>query len=125
MVDVPPDQDDSISIKPENHRCHPEQENDNIKQLILKQEQAKGFPHECLTPTITKLNQRAGQGRSLAADKENTYQPLIPPPPPRAMGDEKSQYQSLTPKTRTLPAKFDVSFMGPAPPAIPPKPKAV
>ena len=123
MADVPPGQDES-SIKPENHRCHPEQEDDNIEQFILKQEQAKGFPHEYPTPTITKLNQKAGQDQFPVADEENTYQPLIPPPP-GAMGDEKSQYQSLTLKTCTLPAKFDTSPMESAPPAIPPRPKAV
>ena len=121
MVDVLPGQDDSSS-KPENHL--PEQEDDYIEQLILKQEQAKGFSHEYLTPTITKLSPRAGQGRPLAADEENTYQPLIPPRF-AAVGDEKSEYQSLTLKIHTLPAKFSVSPVGPVPPAIPPKPKAI
>ena len=101
-----------------------EQGDANTKQVILKQEQAKGFPHEYLTPTISKFNHRAGQGQAVAADEENTYQPLIPSRV-AALGDEKSEYQSLTLKTNTLPAKFNVTPMGPSPPAIPPKPKAM
>ena len=123
MVDVlPGSHSNDSSSNPEN--CCPEQKDDNTEQLILKQEQAKSFSHEYLTPTITKLNPRAGQGLPLAADEENTYQPLIPPRF-AAVGDDKSEYQSLTLKTHTLPAKFSVSPMGPAPPAIPPKPKAI
>ena len=122
MVDVPPGSHNDSSSNPEN--CCPEQKDDNTEHLFLKQEQAKSFPHEYLTSTITKLSPRAGQGRPLAADEENTYQPLIPPRF-AAVGDDKSEYQSLTLKTHTLPAKFNVSPMGPAPPAIPPKPKAV
>ena len=103
-----------------NFSCH-KQGHTNTEQLILKQEQAKGFPHEYLTPTI---NKRGGQGQPLAADKENTYQPLIPLRF-AALGDDKSEYQSLTLKTNTAPPKFSVASMGAAPPAIPPKPKAI
>ena len=90
----------------------------NTEQLILKPEEAKGFPHEYLTPA------RAGQGQPPPADKENTYQPLIPSRF-AALGDEKSEYQSLTLKTNTAPPKFGVAPMGTAPPAIPPKPKGM
>ena len=120
MVDVPP-QDDSSS-KPENH---PHEYRDaSIGHLILKQEQAKCFPHEYLMPTITKFNQSAGPGQAVATDEENTYQPLIPPRF-RALDDDRSEYQSLTQKSSTLPAKFNIPRVGPAPPAIPPKPKAM
>ena len=95
-----------------------EQGDTNTDQLILKQEQAKGFPHEYLTPTISK---RAGQGQSLAT---NTYQPLIPPQF-AALGDDRSEYQSLTQKTSTAPPKFGVAPMKTAPPVVPPKPKGI
>ena len=94
----------------------------NVEQLILKQEQAKDFshlPHEYLTPTITGFAGRDLKNQAVA-DEKNTYQPLIPPRL-MAFGDDKSEYQSLTQKT--LPTKFSVP-PGPAPPAIPPKPKA-
>ena len=115
MVDVLPGSHNDSSSNPEN--CCPEH-------LSLKQEQAKSFPYECPTSTITKLSPRAGQGQPLAADEENTYQPLIPPRF-AAVGDDKSEYQSLTLKTHMLPAKFSVSPTRPVPPAIPTKPKAV
>ena len=98
-----------------------EQGNTNTEQLILKQEQAKGLSHEYLTPTI---NKRAGQEQPLTTDKENTYQPLIPPRL-AALGDEKSEYQSLILKSSTAPPKFGFAPMGTAPPAIPPKPKGI
>ena len=120
MVDLPTQGDSSSKADSLLH----EQGDANTEQFMLKQEQAKSFPHEYLTPTISKFNQRAGQGQAVAANEENTYQPLIPPRV-AALGDEKSEYQSLTLKTNTLPAKFNVSPMGPAPPAIPPKPKAM
>ena len=113
--------------KPENHNMPNKPENVDIDLRILKQEQAKDFshlPYEYLTSTFTKFDQRAGPGQVVATDKDNTYQPLIPPRF-RALGDDKSEYQSLTLKTNTLPAKFNVSPMGSAPPAIPPKPKAM
>jgi hypothetical protein len=97
------------------------------EQFMLKQEQAKSIPHdsEYLTPTNDKLNQRAAdQGQPLVADKENTYQPLIPARF-SALGDDKNEYQSLTLKTSTVPPKFNVAPVGPAPPTIPPKPKAM
>ena len=126
MVDVPSQRDDS-GCKPEGllHKHG----NVSAEQLTMKQEQAKGIPylpHEYLTPTLTTFNQRARPGPAVTTDEENTYQPLIPPHF-RALGGEKSEYQSLTPKTKTLPAKFGVSpiGIGPAPPAIPPKPKAM
>ena len=92
----------------------------------MKQEHAKDFSHppqEYLTPTITGFDQRAGPGLKIqaATDEENTYQPLIPPRL-MALGDDKSEYQSLTQKT--LPTKFSIP-PGSAPPAIPPKPKAM
>ena len=123
MVDMLPShahakpQEDHVPCKPENV---------DIDWRISKQEQAKDFsrlPHEYLTPTLSKFHQRAGPGKAATTDEENTYQPLIPPRF-RALGDDKSEYQVLTPKTHTLPAKFGVSPMGSAPPAIPPKPKA-
>ena len=120
MVDLPAQGDSSSKADSLLH----EQGDANTEQFILKQEQAKSFPHEYLTPTISKFNQRAGQGQAVAADEENTYQPLIPPRV-AALGDEKSEYQLLTLKTNTLPTKFSVSPVGPAPPAIPPKPKAM
>ena len=120
MVDVTPQGDIDSSHTPENL---PHEHGDiNVEQLILKQYQGKDFshiPHEYLAPTVTKFDQRAGPSM-----KESTYQPLIPPRV-AALGDEKSEYQSLTLKTNTLPAKFNVSPMGPSPPAIPPKPKAM
>ena len=124
MVDIP-SQDDS-GCKPGEDHLH-KNKDISIEQLIMKQEQAKDLchlPHEYLTPTFTKFDQRPGPGQVSNTDEENTYQPLIPPRF-RAMGDEKSEYQSLTLKTHMLPAKFNVSPMGPAPPAIPPKPKAI
>ena len=120
MVDLPTQGDSSSKADNPLH----EQGDANTQQFILKQEQAKSFPHEYLTPTVSKFNQRAGQGQAVATDEENTYQPLIPLRV-AALGDEGSKYQSLTLKTNTLPAKFNVSPMGPAPPAIPPKPKAM
>jgi hypothetical protein len=104
-----------------NSTSHKQARETNTEQLMLKQEQVKSIPHEYLTP---ELNKRAGQGQPLATDKENTYQPLIPPRF-AALGDDKSGYQSLTLKTSTAPPKFNVAPMGPAPPAIPPKPKAM
>ena len=93
-----------------------EQGHTNTKQLILKQEEAKGFPHEYLTPA------RARQGQPQPADKKNTYhQPLIPSRF-AVLGDENSEYQSLTWKSNTAPPKFGAAPMGTAPPAIPPKP---
>ena len=124
MVDAPPQGDIDSSSKLEN-LTH-EHEDINVEQLVLKQYRGKDLshiPHEYLAPTITKFDQRAGPGLE-GHDKENTYQPLIPPRF-MALGDDKSEYQSLTLKTKTLPAKFNVSPMGPAPPAIPPKPKAI
>ena len=122
MVDVPSQRDDS--------GCKPEcllHKHGNIgdEQLTMKQEQAY-LPHEYLKPTLTTFDKRARPGPSVATDEENTYQPLIPPRF-RAVGDEKSEYQSLKPKIKTLPAKFGMSpiGIGPAPPAIPPKPKAM
>ena len=103
-----------------NYSRH-EQGHTKTEQLILKQEKAKDFPREYLTPTI---NKRAGQGQPLTADKENTYQPLIPPRF-AALGDDKSEYQSLTLNTNTAPPKFSAAPMGTALPAIPPKPKAI
>ena len=64
------------------------------------------------------------QARLWPTDEENTYQPLIPPRF-RALDDDRSEYQSLTQKSSTLPAKFNIPRVGPAPPAIPPKPKAM
>ena len=110
MVDLPTS--DNCSRHEQGHA--------NTEQLSLKQGEAKGFPQEYLTPTI---NKRAGQGQPLTADKENTYQPLIPPRL-AALGDEK-KYQSLTLKSSTAPPKFGVAPMGTAPPAIPPKPKEI
>jgi hypothetical protein len=130
MVDAPSRQDDSCCRQEDFLRKHG---NINAEQLTMRQEQAKGIPHlphEYLTPTLTKFDQlqRTGPGPAVTTDEENTYQPLIPPRF-RALGGtcEKSEYQSLTPKTKTLPAKFSVSpiGIGPAPPAIPPKPKAL
>ena len=95
-----------------------EQGHANTDQLILKQEEAKGFPHEYLTQA------RAGQGQPPPADKENTYQPLIPPRL-AALGDENSEYQALTLKSSTAPPKFSVAPMETAPPAVPPKPKGI
>ena len=107
--------------RPENH--HPHKPRDvNVERLILRQEQAKDFshlPHEYLSSSTARFDQRAGQNQAVA-DEENTYQPLIPPRL-TALGDDKSEYQSLTQKT--LPTKFNVP-PGPAPPAIPPKSKA-
>ena len=122
MVDMPPQGD--YRSKPESHPH--EHGNVNVERLILKQEQAKDFSHppqEYLTPTITGFDQRAGPGLKIqaATDEENTYQPLIPPRL-TALGDDKSEYQSLTQKT--LPTKLSIP-PGPAPPAIPPKPKAM
>ena len=117
---------DDSSTKPENH---PHKLGDtDIEQLNLKQEQAKDFshlPHEYFMSPIITFDQSAGRGRAVTGE-ENTYQPLIPPRF-RALGDDKSEYQSLTQKSSTLSAKFNVSpvAMGPAPPAIPPKPKAM
>ena len=111
MVDMPTS--DNCSYHGQGHT--------NTEQLILKQEQAKGLSHEYLTPTI---NKRAGQGQPLTADKENTYQPLIPPRL-AALGDENSEYQSLILKSSTAPPKFGVAPMGTALPAIPPKPKGM
>ena len=125
MVDIP--SQDHSGCKPEDflHRHSPGDV--NIRQLIMRQEQAKDFshlPHEYLTPTFTKFDQKAGPGQVVATDEDNTYQPLIPPRF-RGLGDDKSEYQSLTLKTTTLPAKFNISPIGSAPPAIPPKPKAM
>ena len=129
MVDMPRSHRGDSSAKPSDH---PHKLGDiNIEQLILKQEQAKDFshlPHEYFMPPITTFNQNAmnaGRGRAVT-DEENTYQPLIPPRF-RALGNDKSEYQSLTQKSSTLHAKFNVSPVatGPAPPAIPPKPKAM
>ena len=125
MVDAPPQGDIDSSSKPKIIP-HDEHEDVNVEQLTLKQYRGKDLshiPHEYLAPTITKFDQRAGPVLE-GHDKENTYQPLIPPRF-MALGDDKSEYQSLTLKTKTLPAKFNVSPMGPAPPAIPPKPKAM
>ena len=122
MVDMP---SSHPRAKPENHNMPNKPENVDIDLRILKQEQAKDFshlPHEYFTSTFTKFDQRADPGQVVAADEDNTYQPLIPPRF-RALGDDKSEYQSLT--LKTLPAKFSVSPIGPAPPAIPPKPKAM
>ena len=121
MVDMPPQGD--YRSKPESHPH--EHGNVNVERLILKQEQAKDFsnlPQEHLTPTITGFEQRADPDlkNQAVADEENIYQPLIPPRL-TALGDDKSEYQSLTQKT--LPTKFSVP-QGPAPPAIPQKPKA-
>ena len=122
MMDMP-----SSHPKPEDHINMPRRpENVGIDLRISMQEQAKDFsclPHEYLTPTLTKFDQRAGPRQVVATNEENTYQPLIPPRF-RALGDDKSEYQALTPKTHTLPAKFGISPMGLVPPAIPPKPKA-
>ena len=127
MVDIPRNHYGDSSTKPPAEN-HPHKPGDiDIEQLILKQEQAKDFshlPHEYLTPTFTKFNQRASPGQAVATDEDNTYQPLIPPRF-RALGDDKSEYQSLTLKTNTLPAKFNISPIGSAPPPIPPKPKAM
>ena len=128
MVDLPwrRSHDDS-STKPENH---PHKLGEiEIEQLILKQEQAKDFshlPHEYFMPPFDQNATNAGRGRAVT-DGENTYQHLIPPRF-RALDNDKSKYQSLTQKTSTLSAKFNVSpvAMGAAPPsAIPPKPKAM
>ena len=114
LVDMPP-RGDSGHRKPENHPCEPG--NVNIERLILKQEQAKDLPHEYSTPITTKFDQRACQDlkNQVVANEKCAYQPLIPPRL-MALGDDKSEYQSLTQKT--LPAKFSV------PPARPPKSKA-
>ena len=119
MVDMPPRGD--YRSKPESHP-----EDVNVERLILMQEQTKDFshlPHKYLTQTITGFDQRSVPGlkNQAVADEENTYQPLIPPRL-TALGDDKSEYQSLTQKT--LPTKFSVP-PGPAPPAIPPKSKAM
>ena len=112
--------------KPECHPLsHAEHGEVNVERLILMQERAKDsshLPHEYLTSTVTGFDQRAGQDlkNQVVADEENTYQPLIPPRL-TALGDDKSEYQSLTQKI--LSTKFNVP-PGPAPPAIPPKPKA-
>ena len=127
MVDAPPQGDIDSSSRPKVIP-HDEHEDVNVEELIFKQCQGKDLSqlsHEYSAPTITKFDQRAGAGlEGTGHDKENTYQPLIPPRF-MALGDDKSEYQSLTLKTKTLPAKFNVSPMGPAPPAIPPKPKAM
>ena len=124
MVDMHPQSD--CSSKPEN--LSQEHGDINVEELIFKQDQAKDFPHqphEYLTPTFTKFNQNAGPGQAVATNEENTYQPLIPPQF-RALGDDNmSEYQSLTQKSSTLSAKFNIPPVGPAPPAIPPKPKAM
>ena len=126
MIDVPSKRDGS-ECKPEDllHKHG----NVSVEQLTMKQEQAKGItylPHEYLTPTLTTFDQRARPGPAVATDEENTYQPLIPPRF-RAVSDEKSEYQSLKPKIKTHSTKFGMSpiGIGPAPPAIPPKPKAM
>ena len=124
IVDMPPQGNSSRKAE-----THPHEHGDvNVERLILMQERAKDsshLPQEYLTPTITGFDQRAGQDLKTqavhVADEENTYQPLIPPRL-TALGDNKSEYQSLTQKT--LPTKFSIP-PGPAPPAIPPKPKAV
>ena len=118
MVDMPPRGDYRS-----NHSREPGDV--DVERLIFMQDRAKDFshlPHEYLTSTVTGFDQRAGPGLKIqaATDKENTYQPLIPPRL-TALGDDKSEYQSLTQKI--LPTKFSVP-PGPAPPAIPPKPKA-
>ena len=122
MMDAPHQGDVDYSSKKPDNLPH-EREDVNSGQLVLKQYHGKEFchtPHEYLAPTITKFNQGAGPDHN----EENTYQPLIPP---RfvALGDEKSEYQSLTLKSDTLTAKFSVSPIEPAPPVIPPKPKAM
>ena len=125
MVDVHLQGDSEDSTRKPENLTH-EHKDINVEQLVLKQYRGKDLSHishEYLAPTITKFDQRAGPGLE-GHDKENTYQPLIPPRF-MALGDDKSEYQSLTLKTKTLPAKFNVSPMGPAPPAIPPKPKAM
>ena len=112
MVDIPPRGD--CSSKPENHPHEP-----GVELFHLKQEQAKDFPHlpqEHLTPITTGFDQRAGQDMAVT-NEENTYQPLIPPRL-MALGDDKSEYQSLTQKI--LP---NVP-LGSTPPTIPRKPKA-
>ena len=123
MVDVRPQGDSSGKLE----NLSQEHEDINVEELIFKQDQAKDFsymPHEYLTSTFTKFDHKAGSCQTVATKEENAYQPLIPPRF-RALGDDMSEYKSLTRKTSTLPIKFNIPPVGPAPPAIPPKPKAM
>lgn len=109
-----------------NTHVHPHHKLDgDINGEQLSQEQAVNvsyFPLKYLTPAITKPEQGPSSGQVMI-NEENTYQPLIPPRS-AALGDDKSDYQSLTHKSLTLPAKVRVHPPKPAVPAIPLKPKA-